>query len=91
MHFTIIVPNLFREMAEEKLWTTVTNGTVRLRIDSSCPQTPVTVHEIFLECVDKYGSLTALSSKKDGIWEHITFQEYYQLCRQSAKAFLKVR
>lgn len=82
------VPSTYLE--EEKLWTTVTNGTVRLRIDSSCPQTPVTVHEIFWECVDKYGSLTALSSKKDGIWEHITFQEYYQLCRQSAKAFLKL-
>lgn len=82
------VPSTYLE--EEKLWTTVTNGTVRLRIDSSCPQTPVTVHEMFLECVDKYGSLTALSSKKDGIWEHITFQEYYQLCRQSAKAFLKL-
>ncbi|KAG8576396.1 hypothetical protein GDO81_009845 [Engystomops pustulosus] len=75
---------------EEKLWTTLVDGSVRLRIDSSCPQTPITVHKMFLECVDKYGSLNALSSKKDGVWEHITFKEYYQLCRQSAKAFLKL-
>ncbi|KAM4040020.1 long-chain-fatty-acid--CoA ligase ACSBG1 isoform 2-T2 [Anomaloglossus baeobatrachus] len=59
-------------------------------MDSSCPQPPVTVHEMFLDCVDKYGSLNALSSKKDGLWEHIKFKEYYQLCRQSAKAFLKL-
>ncbi|XP_073435471.1 long-chain-fatty-acid--CoA ligase ACSBG1 isoform X1 [Dendrobates tinctorius] len=76
--------------SEEKLWTTVADGSVKLRIDSSCPQTPVTVHEMFLDCVDKYGSLNALSSKKNGLWEHITFKEYYQLCRQSAKAFLKL-
>ncbi|XP_077120324.1 long-chain-fatty-acid--CoA ligase ACSBG1 isoform X1 [Ranitomeya variabilis] len=76
--------------SEEKLWTTVADGSVRLRIDSSCPQTPVTVHEMFLDSVDKYGSLNALSSKKNGVWEHITFKEYYQLCRQSAKAFLKL-
>ncbi|KAM3927487.1 long-chain-fatty-acid--CoA ligase ACSBG1 [Leptodactylus fuscus] len=75
---------------EEKLWTTLADGLVQLRIDSSCPQRPMTVHEMFLECVDKYGSLNALSSKKDGQWEHITFKEYYQLCRQSAKAFLKL-
>ncbi|XP_044139313.1 long-chain-fatty-acid--CoA ligase ACSBG1 isoform X1 [Bufo gargarizans] len=82
------VPSTY--LKEEKLWTTFSDGSVRLRIDSSCPQTPVTVHEMFLECMGKYGSLKALSSKMDGKWEHITFKEYYHLCRQSAKAFLKL-
>ncbi|KAM4747730.1 long-chain-fatty-acid--CoA ligase ACSBG1 isoform 2-T2 [Rhinophrynus dorsalis] len=72
------------------LWTTDAKGSVQLRIDPSCPQSPITVHQMFMECVDKYGSLDAMSSKKDGIWEHITFMEYYKLCRQAAKSFIKL-
>ncbi|XP_053317836.1 long-chain-fatty-acid--CoA ligase ACSBG1 isoform X2 [Spea bombifrons] len=74
----------------DSLWTTTANGSVRLRIDDSCPQPAVTVHQLFLECVDKYGSLNAMSSKKDGIWEHVTFLEYYKLSRKAAKSFLKL-
>ncbi|XP_073475271.1 long-chain-fatty-acid--CoA ligase ACSBG1 isoform X2 [Aquarana catesbeiana] len=43
-----------------------------------------------MECVDKYGDLNALSSKKNGVWEHVSFLEYYKLCRQAAKGFLKL-
>ncbi|XP_018408308.1 PREDICTED: long-chain-fatty-acid--CoA ligase ACSBG1 [Nanorana parkeri] len=50
----------------------------------------MTVHQMFLECVDKYGDMIALSSKKNGVWEHKTFLEYYKLCRQAAKSFLKL-
>ncbi|XP_075064497.1 long-chain-fatty-acid--CoA ligase ACSBG1 [Mixophyes fleayi] len=74
----------------DKLWTTIADESVQLRIDSSCPQTPVTVHQMFLECVDKYGAFDALSSKKDGVWEHVSFMEYYKLCRRAAKGFLKL-
>uniref|UniRef100_A0A674GYX9 Long-chain-fatty-acid--CoA ligase ACSBG1 n=1 Tax=Taeniopygia guttata TaxID=59729 RepID=A0A674GYX9_TAEGU len=72
------------------LWTSFADGRVRLRIDNSCPQTPITVHQMFKESLEKYGSLNALASKKNGKWEKITFSEYYCLSRKAAKSFLKV-
>lgn len=83
-------PAVHNVKSKEKLWTTVADGSVELRIDLSCPQPPVTVHQTFMECVDKYGDLNALSSKKNGVWEHVSFLEYYKLCRQAAKGFLKL-
>ncbi|XP_041877765.1 long-chain-fatty-acid--CoA ligase ACSBG1 isoform X3 [Corvus kubaryi] len=74
----------------ESLWTSFADGRVRLRIDNSCPQTPVTVHQMFKESLEKYGSLNALASKKNGKWEKITFSEYYSLSRKAAKSFLKL-
>ncbi|XP_064373607.1 long-chain-fatty-acid--CoA ligase ACSBG1 isoform X2 [Dromaius novaehollandiae] len=74
----------------ESLWTSFADGGVRLRIDNSCPQTPVTVHQMFKESLEKYGSLNALASKKNGKWEKITFSEYYCLSRKAAKSFLKL-
>lgn len=74
----------------ESLWTSFADGRVRLRIDNSCPQTPITVHQMFKDSLEKYGSLNALASKKDGKWEKITFSEYYCLSRKAAKSFLKV-
>ncbi|XP_064244940.1 long-chain-fatty-acid--CoA ligase ACSBG1 isoform X3 [Passer domesticus] len=74
----------------ESLWTSFADGTVRLRIDNSCPQTPITVHQMFKESLEKYGSLNALASKKNGKWEKITFSEYYCLSRKAAKSFLKL-
>ncbi|KAM9223832.1 long-chain-fatty-acid--CoA ligase ACSBG1 [Leptosomus discolor] len=74
----------------ESLWTSFADGRVRLRIDNSCPQTPITVHQMFKESLEKYGSLNALASKKNGKWEKITFSEYYCLSRKAAKSFLKL-
>ncbi|XP_062819650.1 long-chain-fatty-acid--CoA ligase ACSBG1 [Anolis carolinensis] len=83
-----------RDVSEEdpaaSLWTTSAEGTVRLRTDPTCPQAPMTVHEMFQESLEKYGSLDAMSSKKDGKWEKITFSEYYRLSRKAAKSFLKL-
>lgn len=72
------------------LWTTEASGSVRLRIDDNCPQEPITVHQMFITSVQKYGSLFALATKRNGKWEKITFSEYYQCCRMAAKSFLKV-
>ncbi|XP_076204536.1 long-chain-fatty-acid--CoA ligase ACSBG1 isoform X2 [Aptenodytes patagonicus] len=74
----------------ESLWTSCADGRVRLRIDNSCPQTPITVHQMFKESLEKYASLNALASKKNGKWEKITFSEYYCLSRKAAKSFLKL-
>ncbi|OXB82031.1 UNVERIFIED_CONTAM: hypothetical protein H355_004114 [Colinus virginianus] len=52
--------------------------------------TPITVHQMFKESLEKYGSLNALASRKNGKWEKITFSEYYCLSRKAAKSFLKL-
>lgn len=72
----------------EPLWTTVADGRVKIRMDPSCLQPPLTVHQMFKETVNKYGTLNALASKENGKWEKITFSEYYQLSWKAAKSFL---
>lgn len=72
------------------LWTTTADGQVKLRRDPTCSQAPITIHQMFLESLEKYKSLNALASKKEGKWEKITFLEYYHLSRKAAKSFLKV-
>ncbi|XP_066557909.1 long-chain-fatty-acid--CoA ligase ACSBG1 isoform X2 [Amia ocellicauda] len=72
------------------LWTARADGAVKLRIDETCPQTPITVHQMFKTSVEKYGSLYALASKKNDRWEKVTFSEYYSLCRAAARSFLKL-
>ncbi|XP_066523388.1 long-chain-fatty-acid--CoA ligase ACSBG1 isoform X2 [Hoplias malabaricus] len=74
----------------QSLWTTEASGSVQLRIDELCPQETITVHQMFLNSVQKYGSLPALASKRKGKWEKITFSEYYSCCRMAAKSFLKL-
>ncbi|XP_030047440.1 long-chain-fatty-acid--CoA ligase ACSBG1 [Microcaecilia unicolor] len=59
-------------------------------MDHSCAQTPITVHQMFQETLDKYGSLNALISRQDGKLEQVTFSEYYKLSRRAAKSFLKL-
>ncbi|KAM6201944.1 long-chain-fatty-acid--CoA ligase ACSBG1 isoform 2-T2 [Rhynchocyon petersi] len=75
---------------EEALWTTRADGRVRLRIDPSCPQPPYTVHQMFFQALDKYGSLSALGFKRQGQWERISYFQYYLLSRKAAKGFLKL-
>lgn len=72
------------------LWTTDARGSVKLRIEEGCTEEPNTVHQLFKSSVEKYGNKHALASKKNNKWEKITFLEYYQLCRRTAKSFLKV-
>ncbi|XP_075753729.1 long-chain-fatty-acid--CoA ligase ACSBG1 isoform X3 [Pelodiscus sinensis] len=74
----------------EPLWTTFADSVVKLRVDHSCSQTPITVHQMFKETVEKYGHLNAMASKKNGKWEKITFAEYYNLSWKGAKGFLKL-
>ncbi|XP_063170458.1 long-chain-fatty-acid--CoA ligase ACSBG1 isoform X2 [Candoia aspera] len=78
------------EKCSAPLWTTSADGQVKLRRDPTCSQMPVTVHQMFQESLEKYKSLNALASRKDGKWEKITFSEYYNLSRKAAKSFLKL-
>ncbi|KAG8148056.1 putative Long-chain-fatty-acid--CoA ligase ACSBG2-lik protein, partial [Naja naja] len=74
------------------LWTTKRDGEVKLRMDESGigSETPITIHDLFLTTVEKYGHLPALASKKQGRWSKLTFRQYYEECRKTAKSFLKV-
>ncbi|XP_024860843.1 long-chain-fatty-acid--CoA ligase ACSBG2-like isoform X2 [Kryptolebias marmoratus] len=53
-------------------------------------ETPVTVHQMFLETVERHGDHAALMSKKDGQWATLTWRQYYEECRAAAKSFLKL-
>ncbi|XP_007442007.1 long-chain-fatty-acid--CoA ligase ACSBG2 [Python bivittatus] len=74
------------------VWTTKRDGEVRLRVDESGigSELPITVHELFLASVNKYGDFPALASKKQGQWTTLTYRQYYEQCRKAAKSFLKL-
>lgn len=76
----------------DQLWSTGREQAVRLRMEESGPgsEAPITVHQMFLETVEKYGNHPALVSKKDGQWMTLTWNQYYEQCRAAAKSFLKL-
>lgn len=76
----------------DEVWSTSRDKAVRLRMEGSdmASETPITVHQLFLETVESYGDNTALVSKKDGQLVTLTWRQYYQQCRAAAKSFLKV-
>ncbi|KAG9341259.1 hypothetical protein JZ751_019700 [Albula glossodonta] len=74
----------------QSLWTNDASGSVLLRIDETCPEEPITVHQMFRASVEKYSDLFALATKKKDKWEKMTFAEYYLCCRTAAKSFLKL-
>lgn len=53
-------------------------------------ETPLTIHQLFLETVEGYADHPALAFKKEGEWARLTFRQYYEQCRAAAKSFLKV-
>ncbi|XP_069071792.1 long-chain-fatty-acid--CoA ligase ACSBG2 isoform X2 [Pleurodeles waltl] len=78
--------------AETCLWTTRRDGEVKLRIEEAETASlfPITIHQLFLEAVKKYGDCFALASKKGDQWSKLTYKQYYQECRNAAKGFLKL-
>ncbi|XP_068167079.1 long-chain-fatty-acid--CoA ligase ACSBG2-like [Antennarius striatus] len=76
----------------EQLWTTDRHSAVRLRMDGSgvASNTPITVHQMFLETLEDYGDHPAMAYKKEGQWVTVTFRQYYNQCRAAAKSFLKL-
>lgn len=76
----------------EQLWSTTRDNAVKLRMEGSGPasNTPITIHQMFLETVEKYPEYPALASKQEGRWVFVTWRQYYEQCRAAAKSFLKV-
>ncbi|KAF7200759.1 long-chain-fatty-acid--CoA ligase ACSBG2 [Nothobranchius furzeri] len=85
--------NLATTLAPAKeLWSSSRDKAVRLRMENSGPgsETPMTIHQMFLETVEWCGDKPALVSKTDGRWVTLTWREYYEECRTAAKSFLKL-
>ncbi|XP_043968787.1 long-chain-fatty-acid--CoA ligase ACSBG2-like [Gambusia affinis] len=76
----------------EKLFTSERDQAVRLRMEGSGPgsETPITIHQLFLEAVESYGDHPALVFKKGGQMITLTWRQYYEQCRAAAKSFLKL-
>nr|XP_040051630.1 long-chain-fatty-acid--CoA ligase ACSBG2-like [Gasterosteus aculeatus aculeatus]XP_040051631.1 long-chain-fatty-acid--CoA ligase ACSBG2-like [Gasterosteus aculeatus aculeatus] len=76
----------------DQLWSTSRDKAVRLRMEGSGPasETPMTVHQLFLETVGTHGDHPALVSKEGGQWVTLTWRQYYEQCRAAAKSFLKL-
>nr|XP_033812589.1 long-chain-fatty-acid--CoA ligase ACSBG2 isoform X2 [Geotrypetes seraphini] len=51
---------------------------------------PITIHQLFLETVQKYGDYVALASKQGDQWIKLTYKQYYAECQKAAKGFLKL-
>ncbi|XP_004072167.2 long-chain-fatty-acid--CoA ligase ACSBG2 [Oryzias latipes] len=76
----------------DKLWSASRDKAVNLRMEASGPgsETPVTIHQMFLETVERSGDQTALVFKEDGQTASLTWRQYYEQCRAAAKSFLKL-
>lgn len=76
----------------DQLWSTSRDKAVKLRMEGSgaASYTPITIHQMFLETLEKYPDHPALAFKKEGQWVFLTFRQYYEQCRAAAKSFLKV-
>ncbi|KAI4569501.1 hypothetical protein MJT46_006795 [Ovis ammon polii x Ovis aries] len=74
--------------------STVKNGLCRPRR----PETQMTQEEkaedlkveMSQEQVNRFGSYPALASKKNGKWEVLNYNQYYEACRKTARAMLKL-
>ncbi|MED6272780.1 Long-chain-fatty-acid--CoA ligase acsbg2 [Characodon lateralis] len=94
---TKAVPLMMADLATtlapaEHLWSSRRDQAVRLRMEGSGPgsETPVTIHQMFLETLERCGDQPALVSKKDGQTVTLTWRQYYEECRAAAKSFLKL-
>ncbi|XP_044051319.1 long-chain-fatty-acid--CoA ligase ACSBG2-like isoform X2 [Siniperca chuatsi] len=76
----------------DQLWSTSREKAVRLRMEGSGPasETPITIHQAFLDTLETYADHPALASKKEDQWVTVTWRQYYEQCRAAAKSFLKL-
>ena len=93
-------PTASSEMPEEKFiapadeyWTVARDGAVKLRVGTTKydNHTPITVHELFKQTVEKAGNCVALAVKRNNEWQKWTYTQYMEDCITAAKGFIKVR
>ncbi|KAI1891619.1 hypothetical protein AGOR_G00145650 [Albula goreensis] len=75
-----------------QLWTSRREGEVKLRMSESGPasEPPITIHQMFISAVERFGKYTALGWKEGEQWRTLNYEDYYQQCRTAAKSFLKL-
>ena len=76
-----------------KVRTTDPRDTLEILVESEglAADEPTTVGKVFKSTVSRIPDHTALRYKEDGVWNDITYKEYYDLVIKAAKGFLKVR
>src|SRR3990172_8750082 len=67
--------------------TTSITGTVDIQHNKSKIEQSTIIDE-FESTVKRYGERIALRSQKDGVWDSITWREYYDKCSDVAGKFL---
>ncbi|KAM8874891.1 long-chain-fatty-acid--CoA ligase ACSBG2 [Spinachia spinachia] len=74
------------------LCTSRGDGEVMLRMGDSglAAETPLTVDQMFMSAVERFGDYTALSWKEGEEKKSLNYREYYKACRTAAKSFLKL-
>ncbi|XP_007109417.3 long-chain-fatty-acid--CoA ligase ACSBG2 [Physeter macrocephalus] len=88
--------DLKADMSQERVtpgpWTIHRDGEVLMRLSKHGPghETPMTIPEFFRESVNRFGTYPALASKKNGKWEVLNYNQYYEACRKAARALLKL-
>ncbi|XP_068176512.1 long-chain-fatty-acid--CoA ligase ACSBG2-like [Antennarius striatus] len=78
--------------AQPSVLTTLKDGEVELRIGDSetSAEKPLTIHDMFMLSLERYGDQPALSLKVERKWTDVDYREYYLICRQAARSFLKL-
>ncbi|GLE00242.1 hypothetical protein PINS_up008969 [Pythium insidiosum] len=63
---------------------------VKIRMGDSAIESlpPKTVADVFHATLRKHGAANALHVKRNGEWQTLTFQQYYDKCAQFAKALI---
>ncbi|XP_037073692.1 very long-chain-fatty-acid--CoA ligase bubblegum-like [Pollicipes pollicipes] len=76
----------------ENLQTTDRFGAVKLKVGakgaSSAP--PTSIHSLLRRAANRFGHLTALRSKRDGVWQSLTYKAYLDQVQCVARAFIKL-
>ncbi|KAF0301240.1 Long-chain-fatty-acid--CoA ligase ACSBG2 [Amphibalanus amphitrite] len=76
----------------EELNTTDRFGAVKLKIGNKGPsaERPISVHSLLRRSANKYGHVAALRTKRDGVWQTITYKAYLEQVECVARAFIKL-
>nr|XP_020772451.1 long-chain-fatty-acid--CoA ligase ACSBG2 isoform X3 [Odocoileus virginianus texanus] len=84
--------DMSQEQVTPRLWTIHRDGEVLMRLSRHGPghESPMTIPEFFRESVNRFGTYPALASKKDGKWDVLNYNQYYEACRKTARAMLKL-
>jgi long-subunit acyl-CoA synthetase (AMP-forming) len=76
----------------DSLYSTCTSKAVQLRAtdDDLAEYPPRSIYSVFEETVNKNPNHNALMTKIDGKWESVSYWQYFQNCRDTAKSLIKV-